>query len=83
MLSGMGVTISVTAETDAGWRRHIEDNLDVSLAPNKTLKKIPGLRAQAFVGVFDGHGGKEAALYARERLWDLIHKFRTTERQQV
>jgi protein phosphatase 1D len=64
----------------------MEDYLDVRLAPNETLQKIPGLREQAFVGVFDGHGGKEAALYARERLWDLIQeqtKFRTTDRQQV
>lgn len=64
----------------------MEDYLDVRLAPNDTLKKIPALREQAFVGVFDGHGGKEAALYARGRLWDLIQeqaKFRTTDRQQV
>ena len=64
----------------------MEDYLDVRLAPNETLQKIPALREQAYVGVFDGHGGKEAALYARERLWDLIQeqtKFRTTDRQQV
>ena len=86
MPSGKGVTISVTAETDAGKRRHMEDYLDVRLTPNETLKKIPALREQAFVGVFDGHGGKEAAMYARERLWDLIQeqpKFRSTERQTV
>lgn len=86
MPSGKGITISVTAETDAGKRRHMEDYLDVRLAPNETLKKIPALREQAFVGVFDGHGGKEAALYARERLWDLIQeqdKFRTTDQQKV
>ena len=64
----------------------MEDYLAVSLAPNETLKEIPGLKDQAFVGVFDGHGGKEAAMYARERLWDLIQeqrKFRTTDRQKV
>ena len=36
--------------------------------------------------MFDGHGGKEAALYARERLWDLIQeqlKFRSTDREKV
>lgn len=26
----------------------------------------------AFFGVFDGHGGKQAAMFARERLWDTI-----------
>ena len=64
----------------------MEDYLDVRLAPNESLRRVPDLREQAFVGVFDGHGGKEAALYARERLWDLIQeqeKFRTTDRQQV
>ena len=38
------------------------------------------------MGVFDGHGGKEAALYARERLLDLIQeqlKFRSTDREKV
>lgn len=86
MPSGRGVTISVTAETDAGKRRHMEDYLDVRLTPNETLQQIPALREQAFVGVFDGHGGKEAAMYARERLWDLIQeqsKFRTTDKDKV
>ena len=86
MPSGKGVTINVTAEADAGKRRHMEDYLAVSLAPNEALKDIPGLKDQAFIGVFDGHGGEEAAVYARERLWDLIQeqpKFRTTDQQQV
>ena len=65
----------------------MEDYLDVRMAPsNEALRSIPGLKEQAFVGVFDGHGGKEAALYARERLWDLIQeqsKFRTTDREKV
>ena len=86
MPSGKGVTISVTAETDAGRRRHMEDYLDVRLSPNDALLQIPDLREQAFVGVFDGHGGKEAALYARKRLWDLVQEqsnFCTTDRQLV
>ena len=45
----MPVTISVTAETDAGQKRHMEDNLDVRLAPNETLKKIPALQEQPYV----------------------------------
>ena len=58
----------------------MEDYIDVRLSPNEV---IPGLKNHVFVGVFDGHGGKEAALYARERLWDLIQeqlKFRSTDR---
>ncbi len=86
MPSGKGVTLSVKAAKDAGKRGHMEDYFDVRLASDETLKKLPALREQAFVGVFDGHGGKEAALYARERLWDLIQeqtKFRSTDRQTV
>ena len=60
--------------------------IDVSLSPNEALRRIPGLKNHVFVGVFDGHGGKEAALYARERLWDLIQdqlKFRSTDREKA
>lgn len=27
---------------------------------------------QAFFAVFDGHGGRDAAIFAREHLWDII-----------
>ena len=52
----------------------MEDYIAVNLSPNDDLKEIPELREQAFVGVFDGHGGKEAAKYAREALWQEIQK---------
>ena len=67
-----GITISVTAETNAGGRRHMEDYLAVKLCPNDRLRQVPHLREQAYIGVFDGHGGKEAAKFARERLWEVI-----------
>ena len=50
----------------------MEDYLAVKLAPNEEFSKLPHLRDQAYIGVFDGHGGKEAARCARERLWDII-----------
>lgn len=50
----------------------MEDYLAVCLSPNEVLRQIPELQEQAYIGVFDGHGGKEAAKFARERLWDLI-----------
>ena len=81
-----GITISVTAETNAGGRRHMEDYIAVSLCPSDALKEIPELREQAFVGVFDGHGGKEAAKFAREQMWETIQcqpKFRSTEVENV
>ena len=81
-----GVTISVTAETNAGGRKHMEDYIAVNLSPNEKLKAIPDMREQAFVGVFDGHGGKEAAKYAREKLWETIQsqdKFQTLKVEEV
>ena len=50
----------------------MEDYVSVKLAPNEELRKVPELREQTYAAVFDGHGGKEAAKYARERLWDTI-----------
>ena len=70
-----GITISVTAETNAGGRRHMEDYIAVNLAPSEaSFNDIGYLREQAYIGVFDGHGGKEAAKWARERLWEVIQK---------
>ncbi|KAL5477120.1 hypothetical protein EMCRGX_G023866 [Ephydatia muelleri] len=64
----------------------MEDYLSVKLAPNEDLRKIPELREQAYVAVFDGHGGKEAAKYARERLWDTIQsqpKFQLSDAESI
>ncbi len=85
-MSSRGVTISVTAETNAGGRRHMEDYLAVKLSPNEEFSKLPHLREQAYIGVFDGHGGKEAARCARERLWDIIQnqsKYKLTDIESV
>ena len=54
------VTIRVLAETNAGGREYMGDYIAVNLAPNDTLKEIPDMREQAYIGVFDGHGGVEA-----------------------
>ena len=64
----------------------MEDYLAVKLCPNEKLRQIPELREQAFIGVFDGHGGKEAAKFARERLWDLIQtqpKYLSTDIESI
>ena len=50
----------------------MEDYLAVRLSPNEEFNEVPHLKEQAYIGVFDGHGGKEAAKCARERLWDII-----------
>ena len=66
----------------------MEDYLSVKLAPNEHLSKIPEWREQVYVyvAVFDGHGGKEAAKYARERLWDTIQsqpKFQLSDAESI
>ena len=80
------IVISVAAETNAGKLSHMEDYIAISLCPNDDLKEIPELCEQAFVGVFDGHGGKEAAKFSREQMWETIQrqpKFRSTEVESV
>ena len=70
----MPIRISVNAEANSGGRPHMEDYVAVCMSPNDTLDipDIPELREQIYVGVFDGHGGNEAAKYARENLWQAI-----------
>ena len=75
-----GVTITVTAEANAGCREYMEDYIAINLSTNETLQKIPEMKEQAYIGVFDGHGGKEAAEYACQHLWETIQnqpKFQT------
>lgn len=53
----------------------MEDYIAVNLAPSEdSFNEIAYLREQAYIGVFDGHGGKEAAKCAREKLWGVIQK---------
>ena len=75
---GGGIAIEVFAEANRGGRKHMEDVLAIELET--------GERGQAFVGILDGHGGKEAALYAKEHLWDNIKSFQgfhTSDSEQV
>ena len=48
-----GVTISIVAERHRGDRKNLEDYVAVTLRPNETLQKIPGMEEQAHVGLFD------------------------------
>lgn len=78
-----GMSITVTAEMVAGGRRHMEDYLAVKLRPNDLLRQVPHLRRQAYIGVFDGHGGKEAARFARECLWKVIQNQPKYQRNDI
>lgn len=75
---GGGIAIEVFAEGHRGGRKHMEDVLAIELES--------GERGQAFVAVLDGHGGKEAALYAKDHLWENIKAtegFDTSESEKV
>uniref|UniRef100_A0A8C6WK83 Protein phosphatase, Mg2+/Mn2+ dependent 1D n=1 Tax=Neogobius melanostomus TaxID=47308 RepID=A0A8C6WK83_9GOBI len=45
-------------------------------APASPSSSSPPRRSVAFFAVFDGHGGGEAAQFARDHLWDFIKKQR-------
>ena len=55
---GGGIAIGVFGKGHRGGRKDMEDVLAIVLEF--------GERGQAFVAVFDGHGGEEAALYAKD-----------------
>ena len=56
--------LRVCSDANQGKRKYMEDELSVCIQskPDNT----------SFLGVFDGHGGKEAAVYAKEHLYANI-----------
>ena len=58
--NGPWMSMSVAGATDLGGREQMEDYI--------VFRK----ERQAFMAVFDGHGGKEAAEYAQDNLWQAI-----------
>lgn len=68
------------APTTAPWTHNItNDGESCAVASGKsetsTVETL-SLRSVAYFAVFDGHGGREAALFARDHLWDFIKKQR-------
>ena len=59
------IIVRVNGQGNQGGRKEMEDFNRV------VFDRDP---EQAFFAVFDGHGGKDAAIFARERLWDSIKK---------
>ena len=67
----MGRTVAclrVCADAQQGCRRYMEDFVDLRYEKDKNGNTI------AFFAVFDGHGGKEAALFARNRFWTNLKR---------
>ena len=62
--NGPWLAMFVAGESNPGGRKHMEDYI--------MLKSETESKGQAFFAVFDGHGGKEAAKFARDNLWEAI-----------
>lgn len=53
------------------------DNNSAPVSDEKVAEHVVNTRKSvAFFAVFDGHGGREAAHFARENLWDLLKRQR-------
>ena len=62
--NGPWLGMFVAGESNPGGRKHMEDYI--------SLKSETESKGQAFFAIFDGHGGKEAAKFARDNLWEAI-----------
>nr|CAD7396616.1 unnamed protein product [Timema cristinae] len=68
MESSFGVGIRVTGHCNQGDRKYMEDMFSVVYQQTQN----EGDLAYAFFGIFDGHGGAEAALFAKNYLMERI-----------
>ena len=59
----MGLNLRVTGYSNQGGRKYMEDVFSVAYEETENRKDLE----YAFFGIFDGHGGREAAVFARVR----------------
>ncbi|XP_016852446.2 protein phosphatase 1D isoform X1 [Anolis carolinensis] len=87
MEAGAGCALAVSLFSDQGGRKYMEDVTHILVEPEKEAEaEAAKARSVAFFAVCDGHGGREAALFAREHLWAFIKKqkgFRSAEPRAV
>lgn len=69
----VGVNLRASAYLHQGDRRYMEDEFVAAYQRTADKKDIE----YAFFGIFDGHGGEEAAHYAKDHLMDNIVSQRT------
>lgn len=67
-MSGIGVNLRVTGHCSQGGRKYMEDMFSVAYQQTVDMKDLE----YAFFGIFDGHGGPQAATFAKENLLDSI-----------
>lgn len=68
MPASIGVNLRVTGHSKQGGRKYMEDYFSVAYQQTEDEKDLE----YAFFGIFDGHGGSEAALFAKEHLMESI-----------
>uniref|UniRef100_A0A2M3Z5T5 Protein phosphatase 1d n=1 Tax=Anopheles braziliensis TaxID=58242 RepID=A0A2M3Z5T5_9DIPT len=64
----IGVNIRVTGHTSVGGRKYQEDFFSVAYQQTENEQNLE----YAFFGIYDGHGGAEASLFAKEHLMNTI-----------
>jgi len=70
MAPSIGLNLRVTGHCNQGGRKYMEDVFSVAYQQTDDEMDLE----YAFFGIFDGHGGKEAAVFAKEHLMDNIVK---------
>lgn len=60
----IGVNLRVTGQCNQGGRKYMEDYFAVAYQQSENSKDLE----YAFFGIYDGHGGAEAATFAKEHL---------------
>lgn len=60
----IGVNLRVTGQCSQGGRKYMEDYFSVAYQQSENAKDLE----YAFIGIYDGHGGAEAAKFAKEHL---------------
>ena len=72
-------SLRVCSESNQGMRKYMEDELTVLVDSEREERR-------AFLGIFDGHGGKDAPIFARDNLWNNIKmqpKFESDDPEEV
>ncbi|KAI5642632.1 protein phosphatase 2C domain-containing protein [Phthorimaea operculella] len=72
MPASIGVNLRVTGHCSQGGRKYMEDLFSVAYQQTEDERDLE----YAFFGIYDGHGGSEAAAFAKEHLMDSIVKQR-------
>ena len=75
MAPSIGLNLRVTGYKHQGGRKYMEDEFGVAYQQTADEKDLE----YAFFGIFDGHGGREAALFAKvSMIFQLSHVFNSS-----